>query len=115
MKGSGDLYLTVDGMTKQRKYTPLTEEDKFALHAAIRRGEPGLAKRFGITGHTLHTQQQLVLMQMRRNKPLCRHGVCREEGTGTPPFCNEHRPEPPTPSVILPWTIPPERLRAGRA
>lgn len=46
--------------------------------------------------------------------PLCRYGDCQQLGTGSPPFCDYHRPKPKAAAIVLPWVVPPERLRAGR-
>lgn len=45
---------------------------------------------------------------------LCRHGSCMKTGTGKPPYCADHAPVQSKSRTVLPWVIPPERLRAGR-
>lgn len=45
---------------------------------------------------------------------VCLHGFCMRSGTGSPPYCDEHK-RTEKPKLTIPWEIPLSRLMGRRA
>lgn len=107
----------------------LTDKEEEDLHRLIRAGVKSveLAERFNICVRTVNVHKAKMEGRGRYSRfndkgrpaqfsgPICRVGDCQETGTGRPPYCAEHRPEPKAPgysSFIAP--IPLSRLMGGK-